>query len=127
MLPRGTRRQEKGASRGASADMPTKPKKSRIPRFRSLEAEAEFWDTHDSTEFEDEFKEVELKFAKPLRHFIEVELPGETLDALFATALAKGIPFTELVRQWIEEHLLLETPAGTPRGKTSKPKAQATA
>jgi len=29
--------------------------KSRIPRFKSIEEEAEFWDNHDTTEFEDEY------------------------------------------------------------------------
>lgn len=43
--------------------MPKKPQdtheKSRIPRFKSIEEEAAFWDSHDSTEFEDEFVEVD--------------------------------------------------------------------
>lgn len=30
--------------------------KSRIPHFKTIEEEAEFWDTHDLTEFEDEFE-----------------------------------------------------------------------
>ena len=36
--------------------------KSRIPHFNSIEEEAEFWDTHDSTEFEDEWEEVTEDF-----------------------------------------------------------------
>lgn len=41
--------------------------RSRIPDCRSLEEEAEFWDTHDLTEFEDEFEPVEFAIAKPLK------------------------------------------------------------
>jgi CopG antitoxin of type II toxin-antitoxin system len=35
-----------------------------IPAFNNIEEEAEFWDTHDTTEFEDEFKPVKVHFAK---------------------------------------------------------------
>jgi hypothetical protein len=35
----------------------------KIPRFKSRQEEAEFWDTHDTTEFEDEFVEVHIKVA----------------------------------------------------------------
>jgi hypothetical protein len=41
-------------------------KTKRIPKFASIEEEAVFWDTHDTTEFEDEFEEVEVVFADPL-------------------------------------------------------------
>lgn len=41
-------------------------KKPRIPEFSSLEEEAQFWDTHDITEFEDEFHPVQVRFAKKL-------------------------------------------------------------
>lgn len=42
--------------------------KSRIPAFSSTEEEAEFWDTHDSAEFEDEFETVtDVKFVKAKR------------------------------------------------------------
>ncbi|RJS82250.1 hypothetical protein CW713_05345 [Methanophagales archaeon] len=39
-----------------------------IPIFKSVEEEAEFWDTHDTEEFADEFEPVEVKFARPLKH-----------------------------------------------------------
>lgn len=32
--------------------------KSRIPEFKTIEEEAEFWDTHSTTEFEDEFERL---------------------------------------------------------------------
>ena len=40
----------------------------KIARFKSVEEEAEFWDTHDSEDFADEFDEIEVKFARPLKH-----------------------------------------------------------
>lgn len=32
---------------------------SEIPEFESIQEEAEFWDTHDTTEFLDEFEEAD--------------------------------------------------------------------
>ena len=34
------------------SDGPKRGNLKRLPRFRSIEEEAEFWDTHDSTEFD---------------------------------------------------------------------------
>ena len=44
----------------------SEPRKSRIAEFSNIEEEAEFWDTPDTTEFEDEFKPVQVRFAKNL-------------------------------------------------------------
>ena len=47
-------------------------KKSRIPEFKTIEEEAEFWDTHDTTDYEDEFKPVKVRFGgqalRPCHH-----------------------------------------------------------
>lgn len=41
----------------------------KIPRFECIEEEeAEFWDTHDTEEFTDEFEPINVKFAYPLKH-----------------------------------------------------------
>ena len=50
------------APRGMSQDKrEVVTKKSRIPAFKSYAEEAEFWDTHDFTEFEDETQYTLLK------------------------------------------------------------------
>ena len=36
-------------------------KKSKIPKFKSIEEEAEFWDTHSFADYWDEFKPVDLE------------------------------------------------------------------
>lgn len=84
--------------------------KSRIPHFRSIEEEAEFWDTHDSTEFEDEFEDVEedIRFVvirgRPTKK-ITVRLPERAAAALAKEAREKGIGSSTLARHWILEHL----------------------
>jgi hypothetical protein len=45
---------------------PTEPH-GRIPAFNSIEEEAEFWDTHDFTDFRDLTEPVELTVGPELR------------------------------------------------------------
>lgn len=79
--------------------------KGRIPEFKSLEEEAEFWGTHDTTDYEDEFRPVRVRFAKNLSRPISIRLDPETLTELRSRAREKGIGPTTLARMWILEHL----------------------
>ena len=83
----------------------TKTKKSRIPKFKNIQEEAEFWDTHDTTDYEDEFKPVKVKFAKNLSQGITVRFDKTTLANLRSQARQKGVGPTTLIRMWVLEHL----------------------
>lgn len=85
--------------------MSDQSKKSRIPRFKSVQEEAEFWDTHDTTEFEDEFKEVKVEFARPLSHILAVRLDAKTIGKLARVGARLGIGPSTLVRMWAMERL----------------------
>ncbi len=78
---------------------------SRIPKFASREEEAEFFDTHDMSEFQDEFTTVTARFADNLSCAIVIELDAEALAELRARAEAKGLGEATLVRLWVEERL----------------------
>ena len=80
-------------------------KKSRIPEFSSLEEEAQFWDTHDTTEFEDEFHPVQVRFAKKLSEGFKVRFDPETATKLREIASEQGVGPTTLIRMWVLEHL----------------------
>ena len=81
------------------------PRKSRIPEFASREEEAEFWDTHDTTDFEDKFKPVQVSVAKKLDARITIDLDHEAWHKLLSAAREKGVsPFT-LAQTWIRERL----------------------
>ena len=82
-------------------------KKKRSPDFASIEEEAEFWDTHDTTEYEHEFEPVELTFERPLKHtwMLSIRLDKETFDELKAIAKPKGLGASTLARMWILEEL----------------------
>jgi predicted DNA binding CopG/RHH family protein len=81
------------------------PRPSRIPQFHSIEEEAEFWDTHSTADYEDEFKPVRVTFAKNLSEGITIRLDPETLRKVRVLAKEKGIGPTVLIRMWIMERL----------------------
>jgi hypothetical protein len=93
---------------------------SNVPRFRSVEEEAEFWDTHSTAEFEDEFEDVsdEVRFVvtrgQPKRG-ITVRLTEDALAALRREAATKGIGPSTLARMLILEHLRRQTHQERPR------------
>jgi hypothetical protein len=77
-------------------------KKPRLPRTDSIKKLAEFWDSHDLTEFEDELEEVtEPVFVRPTT--IKVPLEAHEAEAIERMARAKGVSQEELVRAWVVE------------------------
>jgi hypothetical protein len=81
--------------------------RSQIPTFSSVDEEAAFWDTHDSTEFEAEFEPVtDTRFepARP-RTALTVQLDADTLARLTEQARRQGVSRSALVRAWIIDRL----------------------
>lgn len=101
--------------------MTTKPKnaatKRRIPTFATIQEEAAFWDTHDTGDYEDEFRPVRVKFAKNLSSAVSIRLDANTLDELRKQAAKKGIGPTTLARMWILEHLEAARPKARARAR----------
>lgn len=79
-------------------------KGKKIPRFKSYEEEADFWDTHSPLDF-GTWKEVKLEFAKPLVHILGVRLDAKTIDLLAKLGGEMGIGPSTLVRMWVLEKL----------------------
>jgi len=88
-----------------TARKPDKKASPRIPRFKSREEEAEFWNTHDTTEFEDQFVEVKVRVAKNLEHVLSVRLDAKTIDRMAALGRKKGVGASTLARMWLLERL----------------------
>ena len=79
-------------------------KKSKLPKSDSIEELAEFWDTHDLTDFEDELEEVaELAFVRS--NAIKVHLESHDAEAVQKMAKAKGISEEEIIRAWVLQKL----------------------
>lgn len=84
--------------------------KRKIPRFETYEEEAAFWDTHDTTEFEDEFEPVGVTFAQSLvRRGLTVPLDAQTIGLLQRLAREKETEPAALVQIWILDRLRAET------------------
>jgi hypothetical protein len=83
---------------------------SRIPEFASLEEEATFWDTHDTTAFEDEFHPVNVIFEEHLSDAlpskkIAIRLDAETDRQLTVLAQQQGLRKPSLVRSVVQNYL----------------------
>ena len=95
-----------------------------IPSFSNIEEEAEWWDTHDTTEFQHLFKPVQIKIGGELAEQIAsqsdeskraeldekltLRLDQSDRAALTKFAKRKGIGPSTLARMWIKEHLEAE-------------------
>ena len=80
-------------------------RESRIPEFRSRQEAAEWFDTHDLADYQDEFKTVPVRFSRNLSEGLNIRLDKDTLAALREIAVEKGIGPTTLVRMWVLERL----------------------
>jgi len=81
-----------------------------IPDFSSIEEEAEFWDTHDTTDFEEDFHPVTVHFDKQLSEYqlskkLEVRFDAETDNKLTTIAHEQGMKKSALVR-WVVKNYL---------------------
>lgn len=81
---------------------------SRIPEFASRQEAADFWDTHDFTDFDDETTPVTIRVRKPLNAAINVRLDADTWTYLQHAAAEKGIGPTTLARMWLIERVRAE-------------------
>jgi hypothetical protein len=81
-------------------------KKPQIPEFKTIAEEAAFWDTHDTTDFEDEFEEIEVEFEAPLlKRGLTIMLDEPYLSQLKEAAERQHRPAATLAREWLIERL----------------------
>jgi hypothetical protein len=75
-----------------------------LPKTDSIQELAQFWDTHDLTDFEDELEEVTAPIFE-LGIVIPLNLETEDAEAVRRIAEAKGIADAELIRGWVREKI----------------------
>jgi predicted DNA binding CopG/RHH family protein len=76
-------------------------------QFNSFDELANFWETHDLTDYEDQLHEVSYKVApKPTRQFV-VTLSDELTKAMRKAARREGVSMQTLVNLWVQERLQL--------------------
>lgn len=95
----------------------TKPRtKKQLPDMTGWRDEqiAQFWETHDSTEYLDQMEDVEVELEIPEDYrVISLRLEAQDIERAKRLARHKGVPYTVLLRMWIKERLA-EAPARTP-------------
>lgn len=84
-----------------------KKKRSKIPKFKTKEEEAKFWDTHSFADYWDEFEDVDLKVElhKPKEETLVLRLQKNIKNKLDRIAKDKGLSISSLARMWIMEKL----------------------
>ena len=80
-------------------------KLKKIPKFKSEAEEAEFWATHDSSEYIDYSKAKRVVFPKlkPSTKTISIRLPESLIEHLKVLANKRDVPYQSLLKIFLSE------------------------
>lgn len=88
--------------------MAEKDKLTSISKSSTIEEMAEFWDTHDVTDFDEDTYEVETEFDIQFRsHYVAID--PELLQELQKAAKTRGLKTESLINLWLQEKLFSPT------------------
>ena len=81
-----------------------------IPRFRNEDEERQFWASHDTIDYLDEFEPVELDLSelKPSTRPVTVRLPESLLSSLKKLANKQDVPYQSLMKIFLAERVKRE-------------------
>ena len=79
--------------------------KKPIPQFNNEAEEAEFWTTHDTTEYFDTSNpiELDLRNLKPTTKTVSLRLPMGLLNRIRKIAIKKDVPYQSLMKVFLDE------------------------
>ncbi|HEY0082375.1 MAG TPA: CopG family antitoxin [Pyrinomonadaceae bacterium] len=87
----------------ASAKNKTVKKRDPLPeRFATIEEAANFWDTHDSADYEEYMRDVECRVSIKQRTYM-ISLDSDLYRKLRVIAKARGVKPETLVNLWLQE------------------------
>ena len=72
--------------------------------FASYEEAAEFWDTHDTTDYPDAFRTVDVETTFRGRYY-EIEIEADVAEVLQAHARQKGVTVSNLASDILRQQL----------------------
>jgi len=81
----------------------------KIPKFKTDEEAARFWETHSFEDYHRDTKEAEIGFVKRPKKTIAIRLDPDDIKKVEVIAQRKGLNYTSLLRMWIKEHLAKES------------------
>ena len=74
----------------------------KVPKFKNLEEERQFWDSHDSTDYLDDFEVAkDVVFVRPKKEVISLRLDPKLVRKLKELADEEGLPPTTYARMLI--------------------------
>ena len=73
-----------------------------IPRTDSIQELAQFWDSHDLSDFDGELEEVSAPVFER-ETVVTIHLSPEEAEAVRRIARSKGMDSADLIREWVEE------------------------
>jgi predicted DNA binding CopG/RHH family protein len=81
-----------------------------IPKFKNEQEEAEFWLTHDSTEYLDWSKAKKTIFPnlKPTTESISLRLPAPLLARIKELANERDVPYQSLIKVYLSDQVKRE-------------------
>lgn len=74
--------------------------------FTSYEEAAEFWDTHDTTDYPDAFRTVEVVTEFRSRYY-EIEIDADVINALRVQSQREGITISHLANELLRQKLAI--------------------
>jgi predicted DNA binding CopG/RHH family protein len=81
----------------------------KIPKFKTDEEAARFWEAHRFEDYHRDTKEAEIRFIKKTKKAITIRLDPDDIKSVEVVAQRKGLNYTSLLRMWIKENLSKET------------------
>jgi len=74
----------------------------KVPKFKNLKEEREFWDTHDSIDYLEDFEVAkDVVFVRPKKEVISLRLDPNIVKKLKILADKEGLPPTTYARMLI--------------------------
>ena len=74
----------------------------KLPKFKKIEEERAFWDSHDTTDYLDDFEEAkDVVFLRPKKQVISLRLDPNIIRQLQKLADEEGLPPTTYARMLI--------------------------
>ena len=77
----------------------------KLPKTDSIRELADFWDTHDVTDFDELVEAGERVFARRPGTAVTVPLTASERSALRDLAASRGVDEAVLIRTWVQEKL----------------------
>lgn len=95
----------------------------KIPKFKSLDEERDFWDTHDTTDYLEELEEVrDVQFVRPPKELVAFRFDKSLVELIKKLAQRQKVTTTELVRRWLMERAEAEARSTATSSKKAKKK-----